>query len=149
VNSSFPPPPERPRPLRGLPRDLAERQVEALAVAMVVAPGVYPRNRMFDLFSLPGARRARTRAGLLRGLIPQLARACDVTIAPEPGGLFTLRYVIEAVRLTRVVALTATELAALRVALERAGVGCLAASAGDRELVTQTLATLMDDLTAS
>lgn len=143
--SSFPPPrtPSSSRPHR----ELGEKQVEALTVAMVVAPGVYVRNRMFDLFTSPGARRARTRAGVLRGIVPQLARATAVTLSSEPRGAdttFVLRYVIPAVRLTRVVELSATELAALRLVAERANIRCLPMGQGDRELVNGALAKLMD-----
>lgn len=141
MNSSFPPPhvPARAR----LPRDLAERQVEALTVAMIVAPGVYTRNRRFDLFTLAGARRARTRAGVVRGLVAHLARATSVTLTRE-GSSFVLRYVIPAVRLTRVVELSAAELAALRLVAERANIACLPPES-DRELIAQALSKLMDE----
>ena len=128
-------------------RDLGEKQIEALTVAMVVAPGVYVRNRMFDLFTTIGARRARTRAGVLRGIIPQLGRATGVTLSGEARGgdtTFVLRSVIPAVRLTRVVELSSVELAALRLVAERANLRCLPAGPGDKELVTKALARLMD-----
>jgi hypothetical protein len=102
---------------------------------------------MFDLFSLPGARRARTRAGVVRGLVPQLARATAVTLTAEARGfesVFVLRYVIASVRLTRVVELSVAELAALRLVAERASVRCLPAGSADRELVMKALAKLMD-----
>ncbi len=114
---------------------------------MVVAPGVYVRNRMFDLFTCAGARRARTRAGVLRGIVPQLGRATAVTVSGEPRGgetMFVLRYVIPAVRLTRVVELSATELAALRLVAERANVRCLPAGQGDKDVVAKALSRLMD-----
>ncbi|MBX3264163.1 MAG: hypothetical protein KF782_31115 [Labilithrix sp.] len=114
---------------------------------MVVAPGVYARNRMFDLFTSAGARRARARAAIVRGIVPQLARATAVTVSGEPRGgetTFVLRYVVVAVRLTRVVELSAAELAALRLVAERANVRCLPACAADRDLVARTLARLMD-----
>ena len=143
--SSFPPPrgPALARPRR----DLGEKQVEALTVAMVVAPGVYVRNRMFDLFTCMGARRARTRAGVLRGIIPQLSRATAVTLSGEARGsetTFVLRYVIPAIRMTRVVELSATELAALRLVAERANIRCLPPGPGDKDVVAKALARLMD-----
>jgi hypothetical protein len=131
-------------PARG---DLGEKQIEALTVAMVVAPGVYVRNRMFDLFSSAGAKRARTRAGIVRGILPQLARATAVTVTSESRGgdtAFVLRYVIVSVSLTRLVELSAAELAALRLVAERAGVRCLPPGPGDKELVARTLARLLD-----
>jgi hypothetical protein len=137
-------------------RSLSEKQIEALTVAMIVAPGVYARNRMFELFSSPGARRARTRAGIIRGIVPQLARARAVTVSLEalgdrpkdrasnPPATFVLRYVVTAVRLTRVVELSAVELAALRRISERANVRVLPPAEGDAELITSALASLMD-----
>ncbi|MBX3221697.1 MAG: hypothetical protein KF795_14370 [Labilithrix sp.] len=128
-------------------RELGERQIEALTVAMIVAPGVYARNRMFDLFTTAGARRARARAGIVRGIVPQLARATTVTVSGEARGgetSFVLRYVVLAVRLTRVVELSGAELAALRLVAERANVRCLPPAAGDRDLVAKALAKLMD-----
>ncbi|HVH47130.1 MAG TPA: hypothetical protein VM925_32535 [Labilithrix sp.] len=152
--SSFPPAPQSSR--SPSPRALSEKQVEALTVAMIVAPGVYARNRMFDLFSSSGARRARTRAAVVRGIVPQLARATAVTLSVEAPGAepwssmsgapqtFVLRYVVAAVRLTRVVELSSAELAALRLIAERANVRALPFDEGDRDLVTKSLASLMD-----
>jgi hypothetical protein len=127
---------------------LGEKQVEALTVAMVVAPGVYARNRMFDFLSSPGAQRARTRAAVVRGVVRQLARATGLSLTSEVRGeetLFVLRYGIPAVRLTRVVELSQAELAALRLVAERAGVRALASEPEDRELVSRALARLLDD----
>lgn len=127
----------------GVPRPV----VEALTVAMVVAPGVYARNRMFDFFSSAGAKRARARAGVVRGILPQLARATSVTVTSDTRGgepVFVLRYVLVAVSLTRVVDLSAAELAALRLVAERAGIHCLPPGPGDKELVAHTLACLLE-----
>jgi hypothetical protein len=129
------------------PRELGEKQIEALAVAMIVAPGVYVRNRMFDLFTSRGAQRARTRAGIVRGILPQLARANTVSLSTEMRGgeiVFVLRYAIAAVRLTRVVELSSAELAALRVVAERANVRSLPPGPNDRELVACALARLLE-----
>src|SRR6266545_3467525 len=92
---------------------LTERQIDALTVAMIVAPGVYVRNRMFDFFSRPGAQRARTRASIVRGVLAQLARADRMTLTNEVRGgetVFVLRYGISAVRLTKIVELSVAEL---------------------------------------
>lgn len=148
--SSFPPPRARLSPAaprsQGF-RELGEKQIEALTVAMIVAPGVYVRNRMFELFTSSGARRARMRAGVVRGIVPQLARAVAVTLSGEARGgdtTFVLRYVIPAVRLTRVVELSAAELAALRLVAERGNIRALPPGASDRDLVAKALARLMD-----
>jgi hypothetical protein len=126
---------------------LTERHIEGLTVAMIVAPGVYARNRMFDLLSTPAGKRARTRAGVVRGIVPQLARATNVSITTEARGgeqVFALRYGIAAVRMSRVVELSAAELAALRIAADRAKVHALPPGLGDREIVARALARLME-----
>jgi hypothetical protein len=127
--------------------DLTASQVEALTVAMVVAPGVYARNRMFELLSSPGARRARSRAASIRGVVRQLARASGLTVTTETRGvetLFVVRYVIPAVRLTRVVELSAAELAALRLVAERAGIPAPPPEEADRGVVAAALARLLE-----
>lgn len=126
---------------------LTEKHVEGLTVAMIVAPGVYARNRMFDLLSTPVGKRARTRAAVVRGIVPQLARATNVSITTEARGgeqVFALRYGVAAVRMSRVVELSAVELAALRIAADRAKVHVLPPSHGDREVVARALARLME-----
>jgi hypothetical protein len=127
-------------------RELGEKEIEALTVAMVVAPGVYGRNRMFDLMSTKGAHRARTRAATVRGILRQLGRATAISLTNELRGgetMFVLRYGIATMRLTRVVELTAAELAALRVVAERANVRGLPPDADDEDLVTRALARLL------
>lgn len=124
---------------------LSEREHEAVTVAMIVAPGVYARNRMFDFFRTPTAKRARARAATVRGIVPQLARATSVSVTPAGEGRWTLRYTIPAVNFTRVVELTGPELAALRMVSERADVHALPPGDGDRELVATHLAKLMLD----
>ena len=50
--------------------------LEALTLAMALAPGVYARNRHFALFKQhPEVARARARAAVLRGLVRQLSGA--------------------------------------------------------------------------
>jgi hypothetical protein len=126
-------------------------RIEALTVAMALAPGVYVRNRMFDFFRQGSVKRARTRAAVLRGIIPQLARATGVTLSCDgeprsPAGepAWVLRYRIASMRMTRVVELTPTELAALRMMATRAGVAALQADAGDRARIDAALARLLD-----
>ena len=112
---------------------------------MIVAPGVYARNRMFDFFRSATAQRARKRAATVRGIVPQLARAAQVALTTAEGGAWTLRSEIPAVSLTRVVELTHAELAALRIVAERAGVTALTPVASDKEVVKASLAKLMAD----
>jgi hypothetical protein len=108
---------------------------------MALAPGVYARNRMFDLFASPAVQRAKSRAATLRGVVRQLGRASDPRLSGESE--FVLRYEIPALRLARVVELTTVELATLRILAERAGVTCLASEASDRERVEGALARLL------
>jgi len=110
---------------------------------MIVAPGVYARNRMFDFFRTKSAQQARKRASIVRGIVPQLARASAVTVTPSHNDTWTLRYLVPAVSLTRVVELSSGELAALRLVAERAGVTTIAPAEGDKELVAKSLAKLM------
>jgi hypothetical protein len=127
---------------------ITEKHVEALTVAMAIAPGVYARNRMFDLFTLPGVQRAKTRAGIIRGLIPHLSRATTMTVASERdrGGepVFVLRYSIAEIRLHRVVELSPTELSALRVLAARANLAAFAPEPSDRAVVDAALARLLE-----
>ncbi len=131
-----------------------EARVEALTVAMALAPGVYARNRMFALFANPGVRRAKSRAATLRGIVKHLGRACALTLerneADGSAGRdatgqidFVLRYEIPVMRLTRVVELSRVELAALRLLAMRAGAPALGADDDDRALVATALARLL------
>jgi hypothetical protein len=136
----------RPRALESLsPAD--EARVEALTVAMALAPGVYARNRMYDLFANAGVQRAKSRAATLRGIVKHLGRASELRLDranphARPGG-FVVRYEIPALCLSRVVELTRVELATLRILAARAGATCLAPEADDRALVETSLARLL------
>jgi hypothetical protein len=128
-----------------------EARVEALTVAMALAPGVYARNRMFELFANVGVQRAKSRAATLRGIVKHLGRASSLTLeregrAPDRSGerSFVLRYEIPAMSLSRVAELTRVELATLRVLASRAGAPCLSAEDEDRALVDAALARLLD-----
>lgn len=143
MTQSAPPPPRTSS--RPPPPAIAEREYEAVTVAMIVAPGVYARNRMFDFFRSPSAKRARARAATVRGVVPQLGRAASVSVTAAGEGRWTLRYVIPAVSFTRVVELTSAELAALRTVAERTGVHALPSTEDDKALVAKSLAKLMLD----
>lgn len=136
-------PARRPRSSAPLaPAD--ESRIEALTVAMALAPGVYARNRMFALFKNPAVQRAKSRAAMLRGIVKHLGRACAVTLVLE-GTDFTLRYQIPAIRLMRVAELTRVELAALRVMASKASAPCLLPEEGDKALVETALARLLGE----
>lgn len=127
---------------RASPAD--ESRIEALTVAMALAPGVYARNRMFELFANFALRRAKSRAATLRGIVKHLGRACALTLVREGGEqAFVLRYQIPAMHLSRVVELSRVELATLRLLASRANVSCLPPEEGDRALVESTLARLL------
>lgn len=119
-----------------------EARVEALTVAMALAPGVYARNRMFSLFKNPAVQRAKTRAATIRGIAQHLGRACGISVANE-GADFVVKYQIPALRLARVAELTRVELATLRVMAARAGASCLPPDDEDRRLVEGALAKLL------
>ncbi|HSO33551.1 MAG TPA: hypothetical protein VLT33_13555 [Labilithrix sp.] len=130
-----------------------ESRIEALTVAMALAPGVYARNRMFALFASPAVQRAKSRAATLRGIVKHLGRACAVTLVRERAGQaeaagggevdFVLRYQIPVLRLTRVAELSRVELATLRLLAARAGAPCLLPEDDDRALVETALARLL------
>lgn len=130
-----------------------EKHVEALSVAMAIAPGVYARNRMFDLFNLPGVQRAKTRAAIIRGIVAHLPRATTLSVTSEGGRggepVWVLRYTIAELRLTRVVELSPTELSAVRVLAQRANIPTLPAEANDKTVVDATLARLLELQAAS
>ncbi len=132
---------ERPRPAGLAWKDPA--LIEALSVAMILAPGVYARNRMFELMSTEGARRARSRSRTVLGMIPHLAKADVIHVHPASSGGFVVRYAITSMRFTRVVELSAVELAALAMALAKLGVDCPRPHGVGPELVTRALALLM------
>lgn len=119
-----------------------EGRIEALTVAMALAPGVYARNRMFALFKEPAVQRAKSRAATLRGIVKHLGRACAVTLVRENAD-FVLRYQIPVLRLVRVAELSRVELAALRVMASKAGAPCLHPEEGDKTLVETALARLL------
>ena len=121
-----------------------ESRIEALTVAMAMAPGVYARNRMFSLFANPAVQRAKARAATLRGIVKHLGRACAITLESENTD-FVLRYQIPTLRLMRVAELTRVELAALRLMAAKAGAPCLLPEEGDKGLVEMALAKLLGD----
>jgi hypothetical protein len=104
---------------------------------------------MFDFFAEGAVQRAKQRAATLRGLVPQLAKAMTISLTNEGPhtttgeASFVLRYAIPAMRLSRVVELSPTELAALRMLADRAAVRALPVSDADRLLVEVALSRLI------
>ncbi len=130
---------------REAPRE--DLDIAALTVAMIVAPGVYARNRMFAFFAAPVAARARTRARLVRSLVLELGRArarvADVELEALDDAI-TLRFAIPRMAFSRTLVLTREELAALRFVLSRGEPvdvphPALVASEADRAVVEAVL----------
>ncbi len=121
----------------------------ALLAALVLVPHSYPRNRFFSLFERPGARVARRRAALLRSIIVDLlgdARGLELTREPtSAGGRVWLRYHLEGVGVDRRTLLDETELALVKVAVDRAEPRPdLAADADASELIRRLLRRLFE-----
>ncbi len=124
---------------------LSARQLEALTVAMILAPGVYARNRMYDLFLAGGVRRARRRASMVRGIVPHLDQAQALTVTALEHGDVVVSYRIPTQKFSRVVEVSPTELAALRLLAARANVVQLRPEPDDRLVVESTLASLLGE----
>jgi hypothetical protein len=122
---------------------LATPDRDALTVAMALAPGVYARNRLFSFFKDPRVKAARTRAGVLRGVVRQLGtkqvQVESVCFGSAANGEVVLRYRIPALQYERTLELTALEAACLRVLAARAKVAGLDPLPGDRAMVDGAL----------
>lgn len=119
----------------------------ALFVALVVAPGVYSRNRLFSLFAQAGAKRAKRRAAVVRGVLQQLATdagAPPTLVMTPTGDQVTLRYFLPDMHCTRTVQVSALELAVLKYMGARRGIACLPTSDDVTALVEAHLRTLLD-----
>jgi hypothetical protein len=99
-------------------------EADALVVGMSLVPALLSRNRSFSLFEDPVVRRARHRAGLLRGIVRQLAGAHgevdSLLIARSTGGC-ELSYRLPGMKMQRRACLTDLELACVRYLAGRAG----------------------------
>ena len=105
---------------------MAVIDLDALMVALVLAPATYSRNRFFALYHDPAARRARRRAAMLRSVVGHLGAgsgAAGVAVAPAEGGCAVLTYEVPALGLKRRITLEALELAVVRFAVARARAG--------------------------
>ncbi|KYF69947.1 hypothetical protein [Sorangium cellulosum] len=94
--------------------------LEALFVALVLAPSTFSRNRFYSLYADPETRRVRRRAALLRSIVRQLVAGADrAGLAPAASGGALLTYDVPSLGLKRTAALDALELAVLRIAVAR------------------------------
>lgn len=105
--------------------------LEALLIALVLAPATFSRNRFFDMYADPAVRRVRRRAAHVRSIVRHLL----LTEATEDGGTlpFTLRaaadgrielaYFVPSLGLRRTTSLEPVEVALVRFALARAPKG--------------------------
>ena len=117
---------------------------EALTCAMAVVPSLYSRNKMFSFFCDPAVPRARRRAGVIRGVVRQLASAQDgapeIAIDRDPcSGRTILRYRIQQMNFARRLELTETEAACLTYLLARAGCPLLGDGRRERHVIDAAL----------
>lgn len=138
---SSPPPPRSGRSSGGESTTL---DLEALTLAMAVAPTAYSRNKMFGLFSDPRVMRARSRARLVRSLATDLARAPDALVLRQKvsGDRVALTVRIESMQYTRNVELSVAEVSALSFLCERQKTKVLPCEPQDRQLVESVLSRL-------
>lgn len=107
--------------MSAIPPDL-----EALLVALVLAPATYSRNRFFDLYKDPAVRRVRRRATFVRSVVRHLAPMGSlepgsiVHVASMPSGRVELTYVVSSLGLRRTATLEPVEAALVRFAMSRA-----------------------------
>ena len=124
--------------------------LEALLVALVLAPATYSRNRFFDLYKDPAVRRVRRRAGLIRSIIRHVAPlggvepGAIVSATTMPSGRVELTYVVPTLGLRRTTTLEALEGALVRFAMARArsgdaGLGSMQTDEADRQRIEAAL----------
>jgi hypothetical protein len=120
--------------------------VESLTVAMAVAPGVYSRNRFFELFKAPELRRAKSRAALVRGIVQHLTMLDrdgeDVSAATtfdRRAGRVSLRYAVKSLRFERTTELSELEATCVLYLAERAGLSGLSPTAQGKDALRGVL----------
>ncbi len=109
------------QPASCAPRGEPAIDTSGLLVALVLVPESYPRNRFFELYRQPAARRVRRRAALIRGIIAELRGGVAELTVERKGQVSTLRYRLPDVGVSRLSRLDEDELAVLTIALERSG----------------------------
>lgn len=123
--------------------------LDALLCALILVPNAFSRNRFFQLFEQPKARRVRRRAARVRGIIRQLVgdgknKAELIGERVLNDGQVLLRYHVAELDLYRSAALSELEASALRYALWRAGEAKLGRE--DRQRVETAFARLSRSL---
>lgn len=96
--------------------------LEGLLVALTLAPATFSRNRFFDMYADPAARRTHRRAKLLRSVVQHLGSPTGprrVTVSPLEDGGAVLAYTVPALGLRRTLPLDRLELVVIRFALGR------------------------------
>jgi len=130
---------------------------DALVVAMTLVPHFYSRNKSFALFEDPEVRRARRRAGVLRGIVRQLTGAQGQVEGlavvhgaagahAGAGEAFEIRYRVPGLRIERRASVTQPELACVRYLAGKAGVSGLHATDEDRAWIDGALRRLASGL---
>lgn len=100
---------------------------DGLLCALVLVPESFSRNRFFEIFQDPAARRVRRRAARVRGVIRQLlgqGRRPQAELIGEQvlsDGQVLLRFRVKELSYERSTALSPIEASTLRYALHRAG----------------------------
>jgi hypothetical protein len=127
----------------------ASVDLDALLCALTLVPTAFARNRFFNLFEDPAARRVRRRASRVRGIIRQLCgtgrvKAEIIGEQVQDDGQVLLRYRLPEIGFSRTAALSRLEAATLRFALFRAGIAQVGVA--DRELVERALERLSKNL---
>jgi len=118
------------------------KSLDGLLCALVVAPGVYARNRFFEFFEQPALRRVRRRARIVRGIIRQLVgssgpRGQIVGEQIQTDGRVLIHYIVPELNFSRTTALSSLEAILVRYASARAL--HQAPNPEDRERIEQAL----------
>jgi hypothetical protein len=101
--------------------------LEALLIALVLAPATFSRNRFFEMYADPAVRRVRRRAAHVRSIVRHLlltealeGGALPFTLRAAAGGRVELAYYVPSLGLRRTTTLDPVEVALVRFALARA-----------------------------
>jgi hypothetical protein len=102
--------------------------LEALLIALVLAPATFSRNRFFEMYADPAVRRVRRRAAHVRSIVRHLLLTeafegggpLPFTLRTVAGGRIELAYYVPSLGLRRTTTLDPVEVALVRFALARA-----------------------------
>lgn len=95
----------------------ASIDLDALLVALVVAPSTYSRNRFFDMYQEADVRRVRRRASQVRSVSRHVTSSPEITPAAE--GRYRLTYEVASVGMRRTMLLDPLELSLIRLLAAR------------------------------